>query len=996
MRTFLRAFKILVDENMLIRLFRVTLIALLLFITLAPTIAPTTTASPKPSVVFAPPTIPPFTPAMPLPAPTFNGTSPMATPVSGVLHILVIAAAFSDINYTVSPATIRQEWFGPGAGSVASYYHEISYGSVTLQGDVFGWYKLPYPESHYGMDCLGVDDADCSGSDQSWQIANDAALLAQKNASLNFNSYDHFVFIHSGNGEESSGVKNDVWSVTYLGGVYVRTNTRTLTKFNVDPELEANGAVPFGVYCHEFGHNLGLPDLYNTSNGQTIMGPWELMDKGLWNGNPPGASPAHMGAWDKIQLGFVSGSLLATANAGITSTYTVDPTEIASSNIHVIQIPLTNPSQYYLVEVRSMTGFDAALPTQGVLITYVDDTALIGRIHVMNGHPTVSNLLNAVWDVGQTFSDTKNNVAVAVTGKVGSSYQVTVNRGGSPPPPPNQNNQTQTYVDLAIVNVTAQPQVITTPNTTVTINIQISNLGTGTAPNFKVQVNLNFQPYTTLQVNSVNAGASTQISFTWISVIGSHTFQVNADPNNATGDTNRANNIVSFTLSVGPTLTINFPLSLTSTSLWVSVNGQKYNVTSTQFQLSVPNGTITVQIEPAVNTSRGIRGLFASWSDGITANPRQISVTSNTALQPVYTTQYLLAVDSSGGSATPSGWYNRNANITVSASNPSNLILNASRLLFNGWSGDMVSNSTVISIEMVKPVSLKASWITQYYVTVISPAGSPSGGGWYTQGQIATVSVQSTVQYSNGTRQIFNGWNSTSLGRNPSGKITVNSPTTLRAAWKTQYLVTVTSPYGKPSGSGWYDIGSAASISIQPEIDYSNATRRLFNGWSGDTITESAPNMTVRVDAPRTLNAQWSTQYQITLKVNGLPNATLLKLNLNSTYYDFTVNSKYQTWYPKGATLNPTLNQTVPAGYMMYKFSGWQNSTGATVNMPLTVNAPQTFVASYSSEFNLPPIPGYPVEAIILGMLLGLFVLAFMRRKSEQSRGTSKRRDLHK
>jgi type III secretory pathway component EscV len=118
--------------------------------------------------------------------------------------------------------------------------------------------------------------------------------------------------------------------------------------------------------------------------------------------------------------------------------------------------------------------------------------------------------------------------------------------------------------------------------------------------------------------------------------------------------------------------------------------------------------------------------------------------------------------------------------------------------------------------------------------------------------------------------------------------------------------------------------------------------------------------------------------------VNGLPNATLLKLNLNSAYYDLSVNSKYQAWYPKGATLNPVLNQTVADGFMMYKFSGWQNSTGATLNAPLTVNAPQTFVASYASEMSLPPIPGFPIEAILLGMLLGILVMAFMRRKREQ------------
>src|SRR5208337_3669531 len=208
-------------------------------------------------------------------------------------------------------------------GSVAAYYSQISYGTFKLTGDVVGWYKLPYVETHYGMDCRAIDDADCSGQDQSFQIAND--VVSQTEKDVNFNNYDYFVFVHSGDGEESSGVKNDVWSVTYLGGVWIQTTSKSITKFSIIPEMEAGGAVPIGVYAHEFGHQLGLPDLYNIQTGRTIMGPWTLMDAGLWNGNPPGSSPAHFDSWCKTQLGFISGSTLAIADSGLTSTYTIDP-----------------------------------------------------------------------------------------------------------------------------------------------------------------------------------------------------------------------------------------------------------------------------------------------------------------------------------------------------------------------------------------------------------------------------------------------------------------------------------------------------------------------------------------------------------------------------------------------------------------------------------------------------------------------------------------------
>ncbi|HUO41521.1 MAG TPA: Loki-CTERM sorting domain-containing protein [Methylomirabilota bacterium] len=927
---------------------------------------------------FAPATFSSDNVSMPLPA---IGYSSQLAPVSGVVRVLVIAAAFSDINYTLSIEQVKQNWFG----SVAAYYHEISYGKLTIEGDIYGWYKLPYPESHYGRDCLSTDDADCSGSDASWQIAQDAVHLAQKD--VDFKNYDYFIFIHSGNGQESTGVKNDVWSVTYMWGVNVQAPSRSISLFSVVPELEAVG-VPNGVYCLEFGHDLGLPDLYNTNNGQPILGPWELMDEGSWNGDPRGSSPAHMTAWGKIQLGFISGAQLATANPGVTSTFIVDPTEIGSSDVHAVEIPLgsnsiaiSNPSQYYLVEVRSLTGFDSALPAAGALITYVDNTLVVGKVHVIDGHPSTPKLRDAVWNVGQTFTDSKNGLSVTVTGKVGDSYQITVNRGGAQPPPQIQ-NQTS-YVDLAVTTINSHPAVITTPNTTVTITVDITNLGTKDATNTQIQVNLDGAAYWNTQVN-VGAGSSTEANFTWISVIGNHIFQVKIDPNNLLNDTDRSNNVATFDVSVGPTLTINMPLNISSNeNAWAIVNGVKYNVTSGQLQTSVSAGNITVQVQPVVDTAQGVREEFSKWSDGATANPRTITVSSNVVLQVVYSTQYLLSVNQNGGSTSSSGWYNAESIVTVTASDPSNVTADASRLKFTGWSGDMTSNETKLQINMTKPVSLSANWITQYYLTIISATGSPTGNGWYDAGQIATVDVQSTVQFSNATRLAFTGWNSTTISKSPTTQVVVNSPTILLARWQTQYLVNVQSPYGEPSGGGWYNAGSNAAVQIEKEVDYANSTRIIFTSWTGD-YAGSSPNATLRVNAPKTLNANWKTEYLITFKVNGIPNSTITRLTLNNSTYDLPANSNYQLWFERGSTITPILNQTIPDGFIIYTFTGWTNSTGQRVEAPLPVNAPVTYIATYTSEMSLPPIPGFPIEALLLGISLGLGTLALTRRKQEK------------
>jgi M6 family metalloprotease-like protein len=896
-----------------------------------------------------------LTPSLPLPAigyapPQFGAIWPH--PVSGVIRVLVIAAAFSDVNATLTIPQVKQDWFGP----VASYYHEVSYGALTVEGNIYGWYKLPYPESHYGLSCNGINSSDCSGEDQSFQLAQDAAALAQKD--VDFSKYDYFIFIHSGYGQESSGVKNDIWSVTYMGGTYVVTKTISITLFSIVPELEAGGASPAGVYCLEFGHDLGLPDLYNTNTGHTILGPWELMDKGAWNGNPQGSSPAHMTAWDKIQLGYISGPTLTTAPDRTTSTYTVDPTEIASNNTHAVKIPLAESSQYYLVEVRAQIGFDTALPAAGVLITFVNENLVVGKVHVIDGHPSVSNLNDAVWTVGQTFTDSANNVAVTVTSKNGNSYQVTVNRGGVQPPQPQNQNQTSAFIQLAITGINSQPTVIINPNTTVTISIQISNVGTMAATNVPVQVTLDGQIFTDLQVSNVAAGSSTQTSFTWVSTVGSHVFQVTLDPNHTINETSRANNVASFNVNVGPTLgpilSVNIPASIVPSGIWVLINSVRYNFTSTQLVASVPTGLVTVQIQSLINTSQGVRQSFTGWSDGSSSNPRQLTVTSNMTIQAIYATQYLLSVNPNGGTATPSAWYQPNATVTVSAVNPSNVTVNASRNVFSSWSGDFSSTSSTITVTMSKPVTLQANWVKQYYVAIISLTGSPSGEGWYDAGSVVTVGVQSTVQYPNSTRMIFNGWSSTTLGNSPTAQITVNSPTSLLAAWKTQYLVTVQSEYGSASGAGWYDAGSSAQLSIQPEVDYNNQTRRIFTGWTGD-VSATSTGLTLTANKPLNVVAEWVTQYEITFKVSGLPNSTSVTLNVNNQNHPITPTQPYSAWYNQGQTLDPTTNQTIMT---FFQFTNWRNSTGSNVPMPTTVTAPAEYTATY--VFAIPTLSTNP------------------------------------
>jgi len=1051
---------------------------LLTILTLGPAIlAPLTMrASPGPTVYYADSLTMPL-PATPLPSP---GSTPLS-PISGIVKVLVIAVEFSDVNHTKSIDQIKQAYFG----TLAAYYAAVSYGTVSVQGDVVGWYRLPHPMAYYGRDCTSVDDSDCSGQLTSWWLARDAVNVMNRDPNVNVNNYDYFVFLHSGIGEESSHNKDTVWSVAYLAGVWLQTKGKSISSFDLVPELEDQGAIPNGVYTHEFGHLLGLPDLYNIFNGQTVLGQWALMDKGLWNGNPPGSSPAWMEAWSRMKLGWLNGTRLTVAQDGALASYTVDAAELQTTTLHAVEIPITTTT-YYLVEVRERIGFDQALPSTGVLILYVASGGTTRtnqgstKVTIMNAHPSVPGLQNATWSVGQVFTDTKNDIAVAVNGEVGNSFQITVNRLGPLP-------------DLAVSKIYTQPTTLT-PNTTVTILVDINNQGSAAATNVPVQVFIDNQPFAnkivslqpggateislawnalagshilkviidpynslnelsrannvatytlnvgaeslpdfavskiytqptnvdpnttvTILVDIVNqgtaagtnvsvqvfldnqtlanqiltlqAGGSTEISLTWNATTGGHLVKVVIDPDNALTELNKANNVATYTLNVGPTAIITVPLDVgaSNASAWVQINGVKYMPNnSSQVVATVAVGPVTVEVEPALYTSNETRQAFANWSDGNQQNPRQVNITANTQLGAKYQAQYLLSINRNGGTTSPGGWNNANSAVTVAASSPSNVTEQASRLMFNGWSGDISASSTSITLNMTKPETLTANWKQQYYVSIISPVGSVSGSGWYDAGTPATISLRSALVQQNNVRQVFAGWSGGTDNQTTTKTIVVNAPTILQANWKTQYLVQVQSSYGNPTGSGWYDAGSQVPISVSSMVDFGNNTRIVFDGWEGD-YTGTDATTTLTADSPKTLDAQWTTQYRVTLRVGGVSNATMAKLLINDTYHDISMSNSYQAWVNRGVEINPSINETLGDGFMQVKFNGWNNATGGLVTPPFTVNGPVDYTASYQQAFPSLAIPGFPIESVLAGILIGFMALALLRRRKRSN-----------
>lgn len=142
-----------------------------------------------------------------------------------------------------------------------------------------------------------------------------------------------------------------------------------------------------GVFAHEYGHALGLPDLYDYGYDSQGVGDWSLMASGSWNGlSRSGDRPAQLEAWSKYRLGWVTPTqVTSTTPLGVTlypSTQYADVYQFLNGNA------LTGTGEYFLLENRQKSGFDAALPAAGLLVWHVDEAVANNNSQCYPGGPS--------------------------------------------------------------------------------------------------------------------------------------------------------------------------------------------------------------------------------------------------------------------------------------------------------------------------------------------------------------------------------------------------------------------------------------------------------------------------------------------------------------------------------------------------------------------------------------------------------------------------------
>ena len=308
-------------------------------------------------------------------------------------NLPVILAKYSDVNDTYFSANDFQNLLFDNnpMGTMKEYYNEISYGNFTVDGVSRGWYQ-----SDYTM---------VNAVDNPKQFVSEIASLADPD--FNYAEYDNdgpdnipnsgdddgyvdgIMIIYSGCGAEWGEGNNNFWPhMSNLGSyeyitddIGVNGNNIIVSSYAVSPELAGGGECfsdiirPIGVFAHEFGHILGLPDLYdrNSNDGDSKgLGDWCLMASGSWSGWA-GDTPSHMSVWCKTQLGWVNPTILDQ-----------DEVDFSMPQINTTPFALKiweddyNWSRYFLIENRQSVGFDAYINGTGLLIYHIDENQRYG------------------------------------------------------------------------------------------------------------------------------------------------------------------------------------------------------------------------------------------------------------------------------------------------------------------------------------------------------------------------------------------------------------------------------------------------------------------------------------------------------------------------------------------------------------------------------------------------------------------------------------------
>ena len=309
-----------------------------------------------------------------------------AVPAMGERRIPIILVEFQDKKFNNTREKIIEAML-TGSESVGQYFHDQSNGAYRPQFDVFGIYCLSQNREYYGGHSGTTKDKGIG-----WMVTEACQLASADGVSFapydTNNDYycDVVIVIYAGVGESQAAIGHPeaIWPCNWTldaAKYYSRGGNGTFSPTPQDPYInhfavfnELHGSNDngktidgIGTFCHEFGHCLGLPDMYDTGNSDHYgMGDWDVMCLGCYNND--GYTPVGYSAYEKDFMGWVK------IPQAIPNTYYTLPVwnqkDRATDQAVIIHSDL-NKNEYFILENRKRQGWDRFIPDEGILITHI-------------------------------------------------------------------------------------------------------------------------------------------------------------------------------------------------------------------------------------------------------------------------------------------------------------------------------------------------------------------------------------------------------------------------------------------------------------------------------------------------------------------------------------------------------------------------------------------------------------------------------------------------
>jgi M6 family metalloprotease-like protein len=354
----------------------------------------------------------------------------LVTTLAGERAIPTILIEFDNRHGVFQPADYQKQLFGDVSNAalqptISQYYRDMSLGRLEVTGRVLGWHRLPQDDTHYegsnngdgppfgDLLQFGLDQADDEVDFGEFDNDGPDGL---PNSGDDDGFVDTVFFIHAEVGAECSapGERDNIWSHSWHyswsgyghSGPYVTDDVvldeNQLPAFNDDgtekrilvedytiqpglacPDSTGNDKiVSIGVITHEYGHALGLPDLYDrtpSGNADSVgIGNWGLMAGGSWGFNQKPETPTRLSAWSLARLGWAQ---LDFIDPSAPIPMSLEP--VPERNlVHVVDVAGGNGKEYFLIEMKDpdwtdafgeRLNWDSDLPSSGLAIWHVDD-----------------------------------------------------------------------------------------------------------------------------------------------------------------------------------------------------------------------------------------------------------------------------------------------------------------------------------------------------------------------------------------------------------------------------------------------------------------------------------------------------------------------------------------------------------------------------------------------------------------------------------------------